>query len=313
MTDDGAGSIARVIGRATVLSVAGVAAWAITRYWLTANPAAEAWAPHALVPAGVLGLVVTFVIGQERRWNAPRRRLRTLVREIRAGRLPIEALKDIGGGLADVAIDMATLFHDARRLEKRLAEKEVEAEQRVASKTDALQRVIGSLRLQAIRDPLTGLFNRRALDELLPRLVEHCRNVGEDLSVLMIDVDHFKQLNDNLGHAAGDEMLKSIGQLIRSGVRSSQDAGFRCGGDEFVVVMPGASPPPARGLAGRLAMLVANLARTIRVSPKPGLSVGVCALSELPVGATAAELLAEADRRLYAAKQASRAARAAAA
>ena len=295
----------RLLGRATVLAVGGVAAWASTRHWLATGDAAETWGPQLLAPVCVIGLLATMLIGQERRWNAPRRRLRTLIREIRAGRMPIESLKDIGGGLSDLAIDVATLFHDARRLEKRVAEKEIEADQRVASKADALHRVIGSLRLQAIRDPLTGLFNRRALDELLPRLIDHCRGAGEDLSVLMIDVDHFKALNDNLGHAAGDEMLKSIGQLIRSGVRSSQDAGFRCGGDEFVVVMPGAPLPPARALAERLANLVANLAKTLRVTPKPGLSVGVCALSELP-SPTAGALLAEADKRLYAMKQNSR-------
>jgi diguanylate cyclase (GGDEF)-like protein len=209
----------------------------------------------------------------------------------------------VNGGLADVSLDFVTLLRDYRQLQKRLSEKDHEADQRVASKANALHRVIGTLRLQAIRDPLTGLFNRRALDELLPRLIDHCRGAGEDMSLLMIDVDHFKPLNDNLGHAAGDEMLKSIAQLIRSGVRTAQDAGFRCGGDEFVIVMPGCPIGSARALADRLTALVANLAKTVRVTPKPGLSIGVCSINELPAPPTAASLLQEADRRLYEMKQ----------
>lgn len=293
-------------GQVTLFLVVALAAWGATRWWLASVESPEALSVHVIVPACVIALVVTLLAGQNRRWRSPRERLRQAIREIRGGRWPIEALREDGvdfGALAALAVDVAGVFRDVRRLEMRLAELEHEADRRMANKTDALQRVIGSLRMQAIRDPLTGLFNRRALDELLPRLIDHCRGAGEDLSVLMIDVDHFKQLNDCLGHAAGDELLRSIAQLIRSSLQRSQDAGFRCGGDEFVVVMPGAPALPARALAERLSSLVSNLARTIKVTPRPALSVGVATLSELP-NPTPALLLQQADRRLYDVKQA---------
>src|SRR5206468_3832062 len=108
--------------------------------------------------------------------------------------------------------------------------------------------------LQATRDPLTGLHNRRLLDQYLPRAIETCREKGDDLAVLAIDVDHFKKLNDAMGHAAGDALLRDIGRLIRSTVRA-QDAAFRCGGDEFVIVLPGAGAEAAEAMARRLAWL----------------------------------------------------------
>jgi diguanylate cyclase (GGDEF)-like protein len=290
---------ASLVVQAVFLSAVGLAAWWTTRWWIERGGAsAMQVALGVILPLCVGAIVATVLLGQQRYWMLPRRRLRGLIRDVRAGRMPIDALRDVGGGLAGVADDVASLLRDHRQLQKRLAEKDHEADQRVASKADALNRVIGSLRLQAIRDPLTGLFNRRALDELLPRLIDHCRAAGDDLSLLMIDVDHFKPLNDNLGHAAGDEMLRSIAQIIRSGVRTSQDAAFRCGGDEFVVVMPGCAAASAQALADRLAALVANLARTVRVTPRPGLSVGVCSITELP-SPTALSLIQEADRRLY--------------
>lgn len=296
----------RAVARGTLFVAVAFTAWALTRQWLASHPSADALSIHVLVPACVAALVVTLLVGQNRRWRAPRARLKHAVGEIRTGRWPIEALRTDRDGfaaLAPLAEDFAALFHEIRRLERRLVEVNHEADLRVATKADALQRVIGSLRLQAIRDPLTGLFNRRALDELLPRLIEHCRGTGEDLSVLMIDVNHFKQLNDQLGHAAGDEMLKNIAQLIRSSLQRSQDAGFRCGGDEFVVVMPGAPALPARALAQRLTSLVANLAKTLRLEPKPGLSVGVATMSELH-NPTPAQLMQLADKRLYELKRA---------
>jgi diguanylate cyclase (GGDEF)-like protein len=251
------------------------------------------------------------MVAHVRWWSDPRRKLRYLLKEIRAGHLAIESLKEVRGGMKALAADVAQLLHEQRALERRLVEKDIEADQRVATKADAMQRVIGSLRLQAIRDPLTGLFNRRALDELLPRLIDHSLTKGEDLALMMIDVDFFKQLNDQLGHAAGDEMLRSIGQLIRSGLGRQQDVAFRCGGDEFVVVLPGAPAEVAKKLGEQLTSLVGNLAKTLRCNPRPGLSVGIATISALP-SPTAALLLQEADKRLYEVKQKThRAARAA--
>lgn len=161
---------------------------------------------------------------------------------------------------------------------------------------------MGSLRQQAIRDPLTGLCNRRELDQQLPAMIESCMKDGVDLAVLMIDVDYFKHLNDALGHAAGDELLKDIGRIIRSSIRE-KDAAFRCGGDEFVIVLPNCAQQPARAMADRLESLVAGLTRTFKLPQQARLSIGLCCISEIDEP-TPQSLLREADRRLYEIKNA---------
>ena len=177
---------------------------------------------------------------------------------------------------------------------------EREMSQRVAQRTDALERVVASLRHQASRDPLTGLHNRRMLDRHLPALVDRARRMGLGMAIVMLDLDHFKCLNDTLGHAAGDDFLRTVGQLIRSSMRSD-DLAFRYGGDEFAVVLHDGGEEAARRLARRLTFLVDGVARSIRI-PKPlGISAGVALLSR--EGDTGAEgLLDAADRDLYRAK-----------
>ena len=164
------------------------------------------------------------------------------------------------------------------------------------------------VRHQATRDPLTGLFNRRFLDQYLPQAVQrHRADKGRgDLCLMMLDVDHFKVLNDTLGHAAGDEFLKAVGQLIRSSIRG-EDAAFRCGGDEFVIVLPGCGAAGGRAMADRLGSLVDALGRTLRVPKRPRLSIGLGTLSQL-TDPTPERLLDEADRALYEVKSAHHAA-----
>ncbi len=94
-----------------------------------------------------------------------------------------------------------------------------------------------TLRTQSLRDPLTGLFNRRYLEENLARELQRCERRRLPLSVLMLDVDHFKRFNDTHGHAAGDALLAQVGRLIQAKVRS-EDIACRYGGEEFTVVMP---------------------------------------------------------------------------
>jgi two-component system cell cycle response regulator len=117
------------------------------------------------------------------------------------------------------------------------------------------------------------------------------------LTVLMIDVDYFKQLNDTLGHAAGDDLLRAIGQIIRSAIRGN-DMAFRCGGDEFVVLMVDSNRTAGAGLAERLITLVDALTKTIRVAKPPRLSIGLSEFGE-DLSCTATELLEHADRALY--------------
>jgi len=97
-----------------------------------------------------------------------------------------------------------------------------------------------SLRYQSIRDPLTGLFNRRYMEESLAREMSRVRRAKGSLGVIMLDIDYFKAFNDMFGHAAGDEVLKEVGALLQKSIRAA-DIVCRYGGEEFMVIMPDAS------------------------------------------------------------------------
>ncbi len=97
-----------------------------------------------------------------------------------------------------------------------------------------------TLREQSIRDSLTGLFNRRYLDETLPREILRAKRAGSALGVIMLDIDHFKQLNDTRGHDAGDAILSALGRFLQHHVRGD-DIACRYGGEEFTLILPGAS------------------------------------------------------------------------
>jgi diguanylate cyclase len=118
----------------------------------------------------------------------------------------------------------------------------------------------------------------------------------------MIDVDNFKPLNDTLGHAAGDQLLKEISQIIRSTVRDD-DMAFRVGGDELVVLLGSCNFTGGKAIAERLDSLVVALTRPLQTPRQVRLSIGVCTLMEL-AEASPAGLMEVADKRLYAVKAA---------
>ncbi len=155
------------------------------------------------------------------------------------------------------------------------------------------------LRDRAIRDSLTGLFNRRYLDEILPREIDRASHDGGIVSVVMIDIDHFKATNDQHGHREGDRLLTILGSVLREGTRP-RDAACRYGGEEFLLVLPGATPDAARA---RMEALRAEYAARLLVAgflEPPTLSAGVAAFPEH--AQTDDELLQAADRALYQAK-----------
>jgi diguanylate cyclase (GGDEF)-like protein len=231
-------------------------------------------------------------------WQWPLYRLRRTLKSIRAGQAPLEDLTHQSGGAMLLVPVLREVLVDWRQQKTRLAEMEAEIRQRVATRTDAMERVIGSLRQQATHDPLTGLFNRRMLDQYLPIVVDRLR--GGDLCLLMVDIDYFKSLNDTLGHGAGDTMLRSVGQLIRSTIRE-HDLAFRYGGDEFVILLPQSRRDAGEALSQRLCSLVSEVGRTYGLPRPPGLSIGVTLLADRP-DATPAQLIADADAALYVVK-----------
>jgi diguanylate cyclase (GGDEF)-like protein len=128
-----------------------------------------------------------------------------------------------------------------RILERKRAEADLqEANSLLEVRVREIEKLQAELREQAVRDYLTGLFNRRYLEETLERELSRARRGSVPLSVVIIDIDRFKEINDSYGHSAGDAVLEGLGAMLAADSRAS-DIACRYGGDEFVVVMPGAS------------------------------------------------------------------------
>ena len=162
-----------------------------------------------------------------------------------------------------------------------------------------------ALHEQSIRDPLTGLFNRRYLEEALNQQLSRVSRTLHPLGVIMLDIDHFKQVNDTYGHPMGDALLSEMGQLLKSHVRA-EDIACRYGGEEFIMIMPDASLEATQERAEFLRQAI----KTLRVQ-KGGLSLegvtlslGVAVYPEH--GRTKESVLRAADAALYRAKQAGR-------
>ncbi|MDW8252307.1 MAG: diguanylate cyclase [Chloroflexota bacterium] len=161
------------------------------------------------------------------------------------------------------------------------------------------------LREESLRDPLTGLFNRRFLDDAIAREIQRADRTGTSLALLMLDLDHFKAFNDRYGHAAGDSALQTLGRFLTARLRAT-DIACRYGGEEFTLLLPATSREQALRIADRLREqfeAVPIVHAGARLSPLT-LSIGVALYPE--DGCTAQGLLAAADGALYMAKAAGR-------
>jgi diguanylate cyclase (GGDEF)-like protein len=188
----------------------------------------------------------------------------------------------------------------------RLSEMELrEANAKLMTQLATIQTLQEGLREQALRDSLTGLYNRRYLEETIGRELARAQRNHESLSLLMIDLDHFKALNDEHGHAAGDQVLRWFGDLVRTKLRPG-DIACRYGGEEFVLILPGA--PLHGGLARaddlRIAFHHLVPAASGNQYGDVTLSVGVAAFPD--DARTASELRRKADAALYVAKRSGR-------
>jgi diguanylate cyclase (GGDEF)-like protein len=162
-----------------------------------------------------------------------------------------------------------------------------------------------ALRSQATKDALTGLYNRGYFNEALPRLMAAAKSEGKALSLLMIDVDDFKKINDTVGHLEGDRILQCIGVALMAEARGS-DVVCRYGGEELAAILPETDLAQGYALARRIQAAIPKLCTW---HPDKGITNGVTVTIGLAVASEAessSELVARADERLYAGKRAGR-------
>lgn len=167
----------------------------------------------------------------------------------------------------------------------------------LARENAKLRAEVERLRALALTDGLTGLPNRRHLDDQLANEVLRAARFQQPLSVLVIDVDDFKYVNDTWGHKKGDEVLAWVGTFLRSQLRAC-DVACRTGGDEFVVLLPGTGREGAESLAVRIRQTLAAMRRDTGLGDHPvKMSIGHASLG--PGTGDAQSLLAAADRAMY--------------
>lgn len=246
-------------------------------------PLAHALAPfnalkHVLLVIALLSLMALLIgaMALARNVTRPLSRLAAAARRVERG----DYVGNIGVERGDELGELATAFGNMQR---------------------GIARRESKIAHQAFHDHLTGLPNRMSLQDRLQQAIERAQREGNTLGVLMLDIDHFKEINDTMGHGIGDRVLVELGQRLRQGVRNN-DTAARFGGDEFVVLMEGAGNPET--LQQRARELHKMLTKPLTVDALefyPSVSIG---LSLYPGhGDTPDDLLRRADIAMYDAKQ----------
>jgi diguanylate cyclase (GGDEF)-like protein len=215
-------------------------------------------------------------------------------------------LKDLLIDRPDEIGELSRIVHDlaaeavSARLQNTLMQRRMDDD--VQKQT---RRATAHLEKQVATDPLTQLGNRRALEQRMSELLDFKSRSGRLLTVMAIDFDGFKSVNDKLGHEIGDRCLQFLGQLLKTSLRK-EDLAIRLGGDEFVVLMPDQTLDAAQHVANRLASLFAQMPWHSGGLPRPTLSVGL-ACDRCAPSSSAAAILRKADAALYASKNSGRA------
>lgn len=159
-----------------------------------------------------------------------------------------------------------------------------------------IKRINDKLKIQSEQDELTQLYNRRKVNQILRHLEQRFLDIGETFSIILLDIDYFKIINDSYGHAAGDRVLQMIAQILRDHVRDVDTCG-RWGGEEFIIVCPAVNCREATVLADRLRQLISS---SIKRNERVTASFGVACYSQ---NASLSQLLQTGDACLYTAKR----------
>ncbi len=210
--------------------------------------------------------------------------------------LPVERNDEIGA----IARALEGLRRKVNRSEGQVERLERTMDSRVKDQTRQINAMLRRAERAAWIDPLTKLGNRRLLEDRLERVFEAQQRTGQDMSMVMLDLDNFKNLNDTCGHSAGDDMLRFVGELLRGTLRPT-DVAVRYGGDEFVIILVDTTPEDAAALTERLVRLFRQRAGVLKLDPPVSMSAGIASLLQSHPG-SGKDLLEMADQALYKAK-----------
>lgn len=250
----------------------------------------------------LLDLVLPDISGREVcRWaklNAETQSIPIIILTARTG------VKERVAGLEDGANDYVTKPCDDSELKARIDAvlREKTLRDQLEKKNTEYEELMRKFERMAITDPVTGLFNRRRFEEMLAQEFERYRRYGTPFTCLMIDVDHFKRINDTYGHDVGDLVLKETAQMIQAQIRGV-DTVSRYGGDEFAVLLSQQKGEEAVKAAGRILRHVRQLRfKEMKKGEKVTLSIGIAALPD-PDLKEMDQIMQCADYALYKAKK----------
>lgn len=212
-----------------------------------------------------------------------------------------------------VASTIISLYQQLSLIESFIGEKTMqEANSRLEEVNRQLNEMNDKLERLSVTDPLTQISNRRAFDDYIERMWHECRRLHKPMTVMMMDIDHFKAFNDFFGHVEGDECLKAVSETIRKNFNRSTDMFARYGGEEFVAVLPFSEGESALVLAERIRADIENLKipnPKSKVLPTVTISIGVAGRTPAHVSEQLQNhewIVALADKALYDAKAAGR-------
>lgn len=264
-----------------------------------ANPAF--FQTYGYTPAQVQGKPIYQLLGTEQRERMQATYKQLFISPHPQLRLEFELLH-ADGTPRTVEAHLDFLEQDGKRTTLLAVIRDMTARKQIETELQTINRRLHEL---ANRDGLTNVFNRRYLDETLPREIMRATRHNTGVGIILIDLDHFKQVNDTHGHAGGDSVLRIVAEFLQAQVRG-EDLVYRYGGEEFVLMLPGANRSATLQRAQQIHTALAQL--PIQISPGVSTSVtGSIGVATFPDhGNTTDELLLAADHALYAAKHGGR-------